>query len=229
MLKRLFEFLSVFATVGLLASLAACAGYSLRKNTNPLEGDGINSVSIPMFINHSNFAGASSIFTKAFFDLFQEFPGLEVYSGESSRADALLLGIIQTPKRNNEVFDRGSTRFTDTNLSPSLGDRPHFLVPDSTIYRVNVRLVLIKNPTLGELELLRSPQIGPQLTQGPKIIFNRTLEHSATFQHRIEETSREDSPGIVNFTNTRYFFQKSLEGSAQDMAHNFKELVLNAF
>ncbi len=208
---------------------ASCAGYSLRKTGNPLASDGVHSIAVPMFINHSNFAGASSIFTKAFFELFQEYPELTVYSGEDSRADAILVGFIQTPKRTQDVFDRASTRFTDTNLAPSLGGRPHFLVPDSTSYRVALRLVLIKNPTLSELELVRSPQLGPHLAHQPKIVFNRLLEQSAAFQRRVEETSREDSPGIVNFTTTRYFLQKSLEDTAQDMAGNFKELVLNVF
>ena len=104
--------------------LLSCAGYRLRKRENPLSNDGVRSISIPMFFNQSNIPNASSIFTREFFKIFHEFNQLKVYSGDSPQSDALLIGIITSPKRRRETFQKAPPVFTDPNLSESLGARP---------------------------------------------------------------------------------------------------------
>ncbi len=209
-------------------SFAACRGYSLRSVDNPLINDGIYSISVPMFINQSSLPNVSSIFTREFFNIFHEFTGLKIYSGESSYADAVLVGIIKSPKRNKDIFGRENVRFTDSDLSRSLGDRPNFFVPVSTSYRIAVQLVLIKNPTFRELELLRS-SLGTYVREETKVVFNHTFNVQPTFSRYVKDTSSEDSPGIVNSTVTKHFFEKNLKETARNTANNFKELFLNVF
>ena len=221
--ERMLKLLTILLSV---SALASCAGYRIIKTDNPLKSEQIHSITIPMFINKSSLPQLSGIFTRAFFDVFHQFPKLKVYSGENSTADAVLLGIIKSPKKHQEVFARKSV--ISAGATNSLGGRPPFFVPASTSYVVEVQLVLIKNPSFQDWELINT-RLGDKLPRNSKIVFNHSFKREAVFNRSVREVTDEDSAGIINSTMTAHFFQKSLQQTAKNVAIDFKEFVLNVF
>lgn len=183
-----------------------------------------------MFVNQSNMAKAGVPFTREIVKLLSSYPDLKVYQGEdTSRRDAILVGIVTTPKYRAETFNTRTEKFTSDKLKTSIGGRREFFVPTSTGYKVNIRLVLIKNPKPLELELVKSNAVSYLQSNPTKIIFNHVMNLEGTFTREAGDTITSDSPGIVNFSKNKGNFENSLNNTAKAAANQFRETVLDVF
>ena len=212
----------------LLCVAMSCSGYRLANQDNPFRVEGIKSIAVPMFINKSSIPNVAPKFTKEFTSLFASFPEIELYQSENPRADALLIGIIESPRRNREIYDQKSSQLTSSELKPSIGERPEFFVASSIKYKLAIRIILIKNPSWEDVELAKS-DLGKLLKSQPKVIINHTFEREGNFTRSIKSTETTDSEGMTNFTKSKNFFEKNLDDMAKSTAQTFKELVLNVF
>lgn len=192
----------------------SCSGYQFKRNRNPFASDGIGSVAIPMFINHSIVPHVAGPMTKEITLLLSRYPGLKVYQGErQSAADGTLLGIISSAPHHEETFSPSQFKYTESaELSKSIGERNKFFIPTRTNYALQVRFVLIKRST-------------------KKMIFNRELKLSTSFSRVVAPNlpSNPDSGGPVNFTQSQGNFHKSIQELSKSAAENFKRLVLDVF
>lgn len=208
--------------------ISSCSGYRLANQGNPFKAEGIESIAIPMFINHSSLPNMAPKFTKEFTSLFGSFPEIKLYQSENIHADALLIGIIESPAKRRDVFDQKSSQLTSGDLKTSIGARPEFFISSSVSYKLRVRLILIKNPRWQDIELVKS-EIGAFIDGHPRVIINHAFEREGVFGRSIKSTESIDSEGLTNFTKTQSFMEKNLQNAARDMATNFKELVINVF
>jgi hypothetical protein len=208
--------------------LLSCQGYRIKNEDNPFVSYGIKSVSVPMFINRSSLANVSGPLTKEIVMLLASYPGLTIYSGEDSRADAVLVGIVSSPARRSDTLKTSATNFTSDDLKTSLGSRPEFYAPTTTAYTLSLQIALIKDPAREDRELIES-SIGKFINNHPKIIFNQILDVSNSFDRTVKETLTTESEGVTNFTKTKAQFEASVQNLAKRAALDFKELVLNVF
>ncbi len=212
----------------LIACLASCSGYKMVKRGNPFEDESISSVAIPMFINKSSYPGMSGPFTREITSLLSSFPKLSISTSSSSNSDAILIGIIEGPKRHAHAFQTTATKYTVGELEESIGDRSQFYLPTASTFTVNLRILLIKNPTTADRKLLTS-EVGKKLHGHPKLIFQRTMTYNPSFNRESKDTINADSGGIVNYPKTRRYFDQTVERIAKQSAIDLQELVLNVF
>lgn len=201
--------------------LFSCAGYQSDERDNPLAQYGIHSLSIPQFVNYSNMNGVAKILTRKFSLLFSKYKGLRLYNGEDSRADAVLVGVVDGPRRVRDTLTATQMRFTTGGgLRRSIGGRREFAVPSGARYRLMVRISVIKNPTYGD----KKPG-----AVSPRFVIDENLPFRGSYHVVALETTNSDSLGIVNFTKNRASAQQSVVRVADDFTKNFEEVVLNAF
>lgn len=183
-----------------------------------------------MFVNHSNLAKVSVPLTREIVSVLSSYPELRVYQGEDTkRRDAILLGIVETPKYRRETFETRNEKFTNDKLKESIGNRREFFVPTATAYNFKMRLILIKNPKPLEIELAKS-ELAKYLQENPsKIIFNHYQEVSGSFTRDSADTINSDSAGIVNFSKNKGNFESSLDAAARSAAIQFRDTVLDVF
>lgn len=205
-----------------------CSGYRVKHRTNPLLTDGIRSVAIPLFYNKSSFGHVSSIFTKEFVNVLSSFPDLKIYSTENSSADSVLIGILTSPSQRSAAIKTTGTSFTAAELKDSIGSRPEFYVPRTNEYKIQLQLILIKNPSFREIELIKS-SFGKHIVSSSKVVFNKSFNLTGSFSREIKETLTADSSGITNQTKSKHYFESSLISLAQDAASTFRELILNVY
>ena len=128
----------------LLFVATSCAGYRAVPKDNPLTEYGIHSLSIAQFVNYSAMNGVAKALTEKFTLLFSRYKGLRLYSGENPKADAILVGVVDGPRRIRDTLSVNQTRFTTGGLKRSIGDRREFAVPMGAQYRVTVHISIIK-------------------------------------------------------------------------------------
>jgi hypothetical protein len=215
-----------------LCILSSCSGYRFKNQRNPLVDEGIKSISVPMFINKSSIPNASHIFTKDVVDVLADSTDIRIYMGDNRKADALLIGIIDSPKRYQDLYEKGGTFFIDKDenneQTSSIGDRSSFFIPRYRKYSLTVRLVLIRHPSDVDKKLINS-ELLPYLQRSKKIVFNRILEREVSAELSIRGTDLVDSTGITNTSRSRYYFEASLRNTSISVANDFRDLVLNVF
>lgn len=216
----------IFASAG----LTSCGGYRVRDRGNPFEQENIRVLAVPMFINKSAYPGVAPVFTRELAKLMASYPGLKIKSSSGGREDAVLLGIIESPRRYSEAFETTATKFTAGELETSIGNRAQYYLPTASSYRISLRLVLIKNPGEIEKELLAS-SIGAKVegSRNSKVIFQQKFDYVGNFNRETKDTITSDSGGVVNYTKTKRYFMQTVEQLAQQAARDFEDLVINVF
>ncbi|HAZ12082.1 MAG: hypothetical protein A2X86_06475 [Bdellovibrionales bacterium GWA2_49_15] len=211
--------------------LLGCTGYRPVQAKNPLYYYGITSVSVPQFINKSIIPSISGPLTKSIFLVLAQYPGLTVYAGENSNADAILIGVIESKDHREKVFNHGISRHfidDDSSLKQSIGNRPGFYVNSESAYAVYLRLILIKNPDWQSLALAQS-DLSSQLLSSPQIILNESLALQGSYSHALDSNTGPDDGGVTNFTKTKGIYDQSLQSIGQTAADWFRGVVMNAF
>ena len=205
--------------------LSSCGGYRVRLKGNPFAEHGIKSVAIPMFVNESVYPKANVPFTREVKAMLATYPGLSISTKPSRNVDAVLIGIVSSDNRYAEAYHTTARNFQN---GSTIGNRAGFYVPTASKFKISVRLVLIKNPTLAEQKMIKS-NIGEYMVNHPKVVFSRTFFYNGSFNRDARPTDTSDSGGIVNYTNTRRYFDQTLNSLAKNNARNLEELVINVF
>ena len=230
--KRFFYKLSFLPIIILiLLVVSSCTGYRPVQAKNPLYYYGINSVSVPQFINKTIIPSISGPITKSIFLVLSQYPGLTVYTGENSKADAILIGIIQSKDHREKVYNHGAGRHfinEASSLKQSIGDRPGFYVNNESTYSVTLRLILIKNPDWQSITLAES-DLGSLLLASPQVILNEALGLGGSFSHALDSNTGPDDGGVTNFTKTKGIYDQSLQTMGQNAADWFRSIVMSAF
>ncbi|MBY0412595.1 MAG: hypothetical protein K2Q18_00445, partial [Bdellovibrionales bacterium] len=195
---------------------------------NPLIGYDIRSVAVPMFINRSVLPDLAAPMTREITMALNDYSGITVLSGDSDKADAVLLGIIESRDSYNEVVRTTQTFFSDDTIKESVGNRSPFYYPVQTSYAFSLRLILIKRPSKEELELLTT-DLAQYMKVNPKIVLMDTIGITGTFSRVVGDTKTANASGETNFVKNKGIFEKSVQESAQNAAKTFKQVVLNAF
>ncbi len=211
--------------------VTGCAGYRFKDSSNPLAHYKISTVAVPYFLNQSTLPGVSASFTQEVVAMLSQFTDLRLKTGAGKKEEAVLLGIIDSPK--NQVGTGGTLETTSHRLSSDVAGnstqgRTGFFVPFTTTVRLNLRLVLIKRPSAEEIELLTS-HLGKDIPSNPKILFNETLSLEEGFVRELSDQSSTSDAGVVNSTQNRGNMEKAIKRMASRAAQSFKELILYAF
>jgi hypothetical protein len=211
----------------ILFLFVSCAGYHLRQNENPFYDYNVRSIAVPMFINQTPMANITGPMTERLTNVLLDYRGLKVYPGES-QADAVLVGIITSNEHQHQLLQNTSRTFTSGGLEDTVKPRRPFYVPSTIAYVIKLRLVLIKNPTAQEIDLLKSAE--GMTVSDARIIFDQELNLSGSYALKINDTvNGPDSGGPTNFTRNKRAFDKSIQGLADSAAENFRQLVMNVF
>jgi len=205
--------------------LSSCGGYRVRKKGNPFAEHGIKSVAIPMFVNQSVYPKANVPFTREVKAMLATYPGLSISTTPSRSVDALLIGVVSSQNRYTEAYKTTARNFQN---GSTIGNRAGFYVPTASQFKISVRIVLIKDPTLEEQKMIKS-KLGEYMAAHPKVVFSRTFNYTGSFNRDARPTDTSDSGGIVNYTNTRRYFDQTLNALAKSNAQNLEELVINVF
>ena len=209
-------------------TLASCAGYHFNTTNNPLIGYDIRSVAVPMFVNRSVIPELAAPLTREITYALNDYSGIRVYSGDSDKADAVLIGVIESRDHYNDVVKTTQTLFTDNTVKSSIGDRSPFYYPVQSSYEFSLRIILIKRPSKEELELLTT-DIGQYMKVNPKVVLMDTINVTGSFSRVVGETTTPNAVGKTNFVKNRGIFEKSIQETAMNAAKTFKQVVLNAF
>lgn len=209
--------------------LTSCSNYRLLYRKNPLGMYGINSVSIPMFFNKSNIPNTAPIFTREFYKYLSSFQNLKIYSGINPKADAVLLGIIDSPKSIRDTISVTDTKFTSTVVEETdIGVRRDFFTPTQNQVNLVLRLVLIKNPTSNDIKAFQGNLPKGKVVH-PKVIFNEEITLQTAFDRELRAFSTEQKEGVTNFTNNQGNLRKLVENMAVQGRDYFKDLIIYAF
>ncbi len=181
-----------------------------------------------MFINRSVFPQISAPMTREIVLALNDYSGLVVYSGESDKADAILLGIIESKDHYTDAVKTTQTLFTDEELQKSIGSRQPFYFPIQSTYSLWVRFILIKKPSKQELELF-SGDMGKMVKAHPRVVLMDQIDLTNSFSRVASSNSGVNAGGEVNFVKNKAIFDKSLQDTCLQAAQSFKQVILNAF
>jgi hypothetical protein len=207
----------------LLIFLSSCAGYRFQESKNPFAQYGIDSISIPMFYNHSNLTNISSPMTNEIYIMMTKFKDLKVKSGYK-KADAVLIGIITSNRKLSQSRTGSNLRSVKNAADELIGDnRGDFYIPSNTTVSAKLRLILIKNPSDKEIKLMKS-SLG-KFVVSSKVIFNESIRVDQTFTRELYT----DASVVVVNTQNRSAVKKSIDDMAKSAAQNFKDMIIYAF
>ena len=207
----------------ILALLSSCAGYQFRYQNNPFAPYGIKSVAIPNFLNKSLIPNVSTSMTENINIVLSQNTTLKIYSGNSSNADATLIGIISSDDRKNSFYQT-----TGNALIKGKDGRREFYVPNRTSIKLSLVLVLIKKPTSEDLKLLNKDFL-PYIDKHPKVVFSRSIALTSSYSRYLQLTAGPDGGAVTNSTQNREILNKAVEALAVSAGNTFRETVLNAF
>lgn len=205
--------------------LSSCGGYRVRVKGNPFAERGIRSVAIPMFVNQSVYPKANVPFTREIKAMLATYPGLSISTKPTRNVDAVLIGIVSSANRYAQAYNTTARNFQN---GTTIGKRAGFYVPTASKFKISVHLVMIKDPSLAEQKAIKS-NVGEFMINHPKVVFSKTFFYTGSFNRDARPTDTSDSGGIVNYTNTRRYFDQTLESLAQTNARNLEQLVINVF
>lgn len=204
---------------------AGCSGYRYTQQDNPLAQYGIQSLSVPMFHNYSNQADVSANFTRETYRLLTGFSGLKLINGYSSKADAVLIGIIKTPEKVNETLTPSDLRVAQEKAGNRIGTkRQNFYIPGTTNINMRLQVIVIKKPTEEEITLLKSG-IGEKVKLTSRVIFNETIPIRTNYTREVFDDE------AVNVTATQNFGvqRKVIRNMAEQAALSVRDMILYAF
>jgi hypothetical protein len=209
----------------ILFILMGCSGYRFSQNDNPLSQFGIQTLSVPMFYNYSNFSEIHTDFTRETYRLLTGFSGLKLSSGYSRDSDAVLIGIIKSPEKVADSVRASNLRLAQDKAKNAIGgSRQNFYIPGTSDVSLFLHVIVIKRPTEEEIALLKSG-IGDQIKSTSKIIFNDLIPLRAQYTREILDNQGVQVVGTQNAGVQR----KTLKGLAEQAAINVRDMILYAF
>lgn len=208
---------------------SSCAGYHFNTNNNPLIGYDIRSISVPMFVNRTVIPDLSSAVTREIILTLNNYSGLKVYNGNNSKADAILIGVLESKDFYKDTVTTTQKLYTEDTVGGSIGGRTSFYYPSQTTYHYWMNVYIVKNFSQEELDFIAQNGFTDQLKFNAKVVLYDRIDLSNNFYRVVGETSGQNSPGKTNFVKNHGIMIKSLEDTAINAASTFKQVVLNAF
>lgn len=217
-----------------LLFLTSCSGYRLNYPRNPFLEEGVTSLSVPLFINHSSVSGVSAPFTREIMRSLQNYEGPYLFSRENPQADAVLLGFITGPQQLKEAVQNAGTDEVlgfreESNTLSQDGDkvvqRPGYLISRTGLINLRVTLIMIKNPTWNDI---KNAKDYPDLfLKGPssKVVFTREFNLQRAFSYPI--LFRGETDYIAS--RSHYLKQQAIRNMGINLATLFKSEVLDVF
>jgi hypothetical protein len=208
-----------------LLLLSSCAGYKWTERNNPLARHGINSISIPMFLNQSNLNEVAGLFTSQLIEVMSGFDGLRVVPGFDENTDAVLIGKIKSPEKLSQTLAQQGIRVANTVASESIGgSRGDFYIPSATGINLSVEYIIIKKPTKDELEFFLS-KYADQIIADQKVVLKENIPVLDVFTREVYD----GEAGRVNYTQNRGAMKKTLYNMAVNTTNQFRDMILYAF
>lgn len=208
----------------IVSTLTSCSGYRLKSKENPFFRFGINSITIPMFLNESTISNVSGPFTRELSSYLMSFSDLRVYPGENKSADAVLLGIIRSGQYKNSSLKTSGYKISSDIAPVATGSRRKYYIPRSTSIELDINFILIRDPSIADIKLLTS-DIGQHIRNNPKIIYNEYVKVIGDFTRNIHD----GEAVAVNQTQNIGMQNKTINKMAEDAVNKFKETILYAF
>ena len=203
---------------------SSCAGYRFQHRDNPFKQYGIKSVSVPMFYNQTPLANVSGVFTKEIFKMLTTFDNLKVVGG-NKKSDATIIGIIQSEGRVIDTIipsaPRSIRNIDDKDLTNS---RSEFYIPSASTVQIVLRIIVIKDPTVQEIEFLKS-DMSKQDFVSSKIIFSELVPLSSAFTREVVTGKN----GEVIHTQNSGALKKTIISLSKSASETFREMILYAF
>jgi len=215
--------LDSYKTMKLLILLLAisCQGYQFQTKKNPFAKYGISSIAVENFYNYSNLNNLSPSFSKEMTLMLSGFSKLKVLNNFKD-ADAVLVGVLTTQDTRRQSRVRSDEIGAKSILKDRIGNsRNDYYIPTKTRLSAKLKIVIIKNYSKRDLELLQSE--GEIID--PRVVFTELLDLSEIY-------TREVLAGASNnFTLTRAqgAEKNAIETMAQNAANTFREMILYAF
>ena len=227
-MRKSFDFSNISLYFLFLTLLLSCSGYRVKNNENPLAIYGIKTLAIPVFVNHSSLSKVSGPLTSEIKALMMSYMDLKVQSEYRNSTDAILLGIVESPKKKADTVKAIGSKFTTGDIEATIGERSEFFIPQRNEVKLNLRLILIKSPSAQDLELAQG-KLGKYMDNHPRVIFSENLDVTAAFSREIAGNLSPDNGGVVNFSKNKKAMNVAIRSAAKAVALNFKEVVLDAF
>lgn len=216
----------------ILLSLGGCSGYRFVDKRNPLSQYDIKTLTVPMFINRTIYPAVSGVFTKEVTSVLNQYPDLRVYAGENKSADAILVGVLSSPDHRSSAYKTTSTVYIAGDLEDSIGQRRPYYLPFTTQFKMTLRLLVIKNPSWEDKELLTAIATGDikgAILAHPKVIIDQQFNLDGSYGRQVLANKDTDQGGVVNATKNEETQERSIKAMAESAGRQFSELVLNAF
>ncbi|MBY0517417.1 MAG: hypothetical protein K2P81_10935 [Bacteriovoracaceae bacterium] len=214
-----------FCLVLSLVILSSCTGYRYSQTSNPFQQYGVDSLAIPMFYNFSSLPEVSTSFTHETYKLLAGFTGLKLKSGWDMSADAVLIGIVRSQEKMNEVLSTDALRSAQGASPNAVGSsRPDFYVAGTTRVNLILQVVVVKRPTPEEIELLRS-NLGSKIPAQGKILFNESFPISESYNREIYDNEAVSVVGTQNAGVLR----RTKDTMAMRAAEQIRDMILYAF
>ena len=207
--------------------VASCSGYRVKKDANPFSPYGINSLAVPLFVNYSNFSQVSAPMTRELIATLAEYNELRLYTSLRPNIDAVLIGILESEQTRRESLKVEDRRFVDETLISDLKRNPFYL-PSRQRIHLKLRLVLIKNPNISDLQLSHSKLVS-YIQSSPKVIFNETIDLTNEVDLVLAAQDGSDSGAVTNHTKNLELRKRAITRMAQNAAKEFNRLMVYAF
>lgn len=216
----------------IIFALCSCSGYRVRYHKNPFLSYGIKTIAVPMFTNQTIFPDVVGPFTQHVSLQLASLANIRVIPGESKNADAVLVGIVRSPsKRREAVIPQTREEISGVEL----GQRKSLFLPSRIRIPLEVKLILIKNPSPEQLIAAQGPVMN-YMVKDPKVIFATSFMANIQYNLPLSADTRnysdeiyDDLGRVVNFSRAHGSFYKELEGEARSVADSFRRTVLYAF
>lgn len=208
----------------ILSLVSGCADYRYYEKSNPFSTYEIKSIYIPTFYNHTNLSNAAYRFTREFYILMSQFRGLKI-TNNPQNADAVLIGVLESPKKLSESVLTTGLRGAKSVSSNSIGsDRQDFYISSSSQVSLTLRIMVLKRPSAQEIRLLQS-DLGKQIQPNNKIVFNESIVLRRSFNREYFD----EDGSKVHATLNRGALKSTVEYMAKEASDNFRNMILYAF
>ncbi len=219
---KLFSlFYSIFAASAPLW-LASCAGYQVVDRSNPFRQYEVQTLAVPMFYNETVFPQINVPFYRQFIELLSKYPALTLSTSEHKSRDAVLVGILESPDLRSESSQSVGQIVVPQSL---LGTRRQVAVPSTQQVNFSLRLLLIRNPSQTEIQLLMR-DLKKVKFLSPRILFDKNIPLSSAY---FNEISFDAQGKQTNFTRAQGAFDRHVESLAIQAAQIFRDEILYAF
>lgn len=223
----------------MLILTSSCAGRRVRYFTSPFSEYGIKTVHIRPIENNSHYPLIGNSLTASIYELFRKYDGLEVKITYDLNADAIVVSRLSQSHRKyiDSLLSQSSSDFyteNDKSISNSIGERDDFVVKQTGIIDLDLKLSMLLKPTQEDIQYaLKSSNKNSVPTV--RYVFSEHFDLTSSVSYSIRGTHNSnksydvDLGGVVNYTNSKYNTNKAIENIVLNFSESLKNRVFNVF